>query len=201
MRRGVRWTREARGCSVPKQQTLANVHQILLGAIQVMQTVEHCVSLGGPVPDPIFEAPVQPWLRSDSEIVHASYSRRSSSKNLSALGVTASESVDKYESRPSLCRTNQTSIANLMAVRHLQVPSAELPGSTPDDLLSSNTRDPPRYARTQRSQSYNPTRVNSPTSAHAPFCQVNNLTQSEHRTAQHDTSHMSILDPETTYRM
>ena len=85
---------------VSKQQALGSCHQILLGAVQVMQTVEQCVGLGGPVPDPIFEAPVRPWLRSDSDVIRTGpYSWRSSSKNLSYLSVTDSESPDTFESR------------------------------------------------------------------------------------------------------
>jgi hypothetical protein len=85
-----------------KQQTLVNIYQVLLGAIQVMQTVEQCVGLGGVAQNPIFEAPVQPWLQSDSKTIPAPYSRRSSSRNLSALSIAASEMADKYKSRSSL---------------------------------------------------------------------------------------------------
>lgn len=106
MKRKFEYTLSHQKRLIPKQKTLANAHQVLLGAIQVMQTVEQCVSLGGPVLDPIFEAPIRPWLRSDNEIIDAPCSLRSSSKNLSALSVAASKSVEKYESRPSLCRTN-----------------------------------------------------------------------------------------------
>ncbi|KAF1928222.1 uncharacterized protein M421DRAFT_391868 [Didymella exigua CBS 183.55] len=118
-----------------RQQTLANTHQVLLGAIQVMQTVEQCAGLGGSVPDPIFEAPVRPWLRSDSEIVRAPYSRRKSSRNLSALSVASSELSDKYE----MGRT--------------EVLPAELHGSMPGDLMNTSVLDVPRHTRTQRSQS------------------------------------------------
>ncbi|KAF3054009.1 hypothetical protein E8E11_007403 [Didymella keratinophila] len=102
-----------------KQQTLVNTHHVLLGAIQVMQTVEQCVGLGGVAQDPIFEAPVRPWLRSESEIVRAPYSRRPSSRNLSV--VSFAEVTDKYE------------------MRHRDEPLAELSGSPSDDLLNVNS--------------------------------------------------------------
>lgn len=84
---------------VAKQQAVANYHQVLLGAIQVMQTVEQCIGLGGPVQDPIFEAPVRPWLRSDSDIVRGPYSRRLSSKNSSTLSVKTSDSREAFNGR------------------------------------------------------------------------------------------------------
>ena len=87
-----------------KQQTLANTHQVLLGAIQVMQTVEQCVGLKGGGRDPTFEAPVRAWLRSDSELIRAPYSRRSSARNLSALSVAASQVADKHNDGLSLDR-------------------------------------------------------------------------------------------------
>lgn len=87
-----------------KQRTLANTHQVLLAAIQVMQTVEQCVGLGHGSRDPIFEAPVRPWLRSDSELIRAPYSRRSSARNLSALSVTTSEVADNHKSGSSFTK-------------------------------------------------------------------------------------------------
>ena len=81
-----------------KQQTLIACHQNLSGAIQVMQTVEQCVGLGRPVQGPIFEAPVRPWTRSDSDIVRGPDSRRSSSKTLSSSSVTGFESRDAIDS-------------------------------------------------------------------------------------------------------
>lgn len=80
-----------------RQQTLAACQQSLSGAISVMQTVEQCVGLGGPVRDPIFEAPVRPWRQSDSDIVRGPYSRRSSSKNLSLSSIAGFESRDTLD--------------------------------------------------------------------------------------------------------
>ena len=84
---------------LPKQEPLVAAHQKLLGAISVMQTVEQCVGLGGPVRDPIFEVPVRPWLRYESEIVRGPYSRRASSKNLSSLSTAHSESRSTIASK------------------------------------------------------------------------------------------------------
>lgn len=80
-----------------RQQTFATCQQSLSGAISVMQTVEQCVGLGGPVRDPIFEAPVRPWRQSDSDIVRGPYSRRSSSKNLSLSSIAGFESRDTLD--------------------------------------------------------------------------------------------------------
>ncbi|KAF2626566.1 hypothetical protein BU25DRAFT_449153 [Macroventuria anomochaeta] len=156
-----------------KQQTLANSHQILLGAIQVMQTVEQCVGLGGSVPDPIFEAPVRPWLRSDSDIVRGPYSRRSSSKNLSSLSVIASESRDTFE------------------VNLPEASPAELPGSTPDDLIRSGTQEIFKASRPRKSHSYNDTRVYPPATVDAPFHPLNNPSQGEQEHTKPDTSQVS----------
>ncbi|KAH6638768.1 hypothetical protein C7974DRAFT_121254 [Boeremia exigua] len=75
----------------PKQQTLGNCYQILLGAIQVMQTVEQCIGIGGPV---------RPWLRSQSDIVFSSHSQYPGSINTSHLSLGASSLDARYPRAP-----------------------------------------------------------------------------------------------------
>lgn len=78
-----------------KQQDLTLSHQNLLGAIQVMQTVKQCAGLGEIAHDPIFEAPLPPWLQSDSNLSQSPHSQRSNSMNLSMSSVMDFESRNK----------------------------------------------------------------------------------------------------------
>jgi hypothetical protein len=70
-----------------KQQSLSACHQSLVTAISVMQTVELCGVTNKTLQDPIYEAPVQPWVKpDDAHILRGPYSRRMyrmSQKNLS----------------------------------------------------------------------------------------------------------------------
>jgi hypothetical protein len=72
---------------INKQQLLSTCHQSLVTAINTMQTVELCGVTNRVWEDPIFEAPVQPWIRSDETLAFKGpYSRRdfkASQKNLS----------------------------------------------------------------------------------------------------------------------
>ncbi len=85
-----------------KQQDLTFSHQNLLGAIQVMQTVQQCVGLGEVAQDPIFVAPVRPWFQSDSDTTQSPHSQRSSSKNLSMSSVMDFDSMNKTRGELSL---------------------------------------------------------------------------------------------------
>jgi hypothetical protein len=70
-----------------KQQLLSTCHQSLVTAINTMQTVELCGVTNMMWEDPIFEAPVQPWRKTDdAHVLRGPYSRREyrmSQKNLS----------------------------------------------------------------------------------------------------------------------
>jgi hypothetical protein len=72
---------------VTRQQLLSTCHQSLITTINIMQTVELCGVTNGTWQDPIFEAPVQPWVKNDSALgLRGPYSRREyrmSQKNLS----------------------------------------------------------------------------------------------------------------------
>jgi hypothetical protein len=67
-----------------KQQHLATCHQCLITAINIMQTVELCGATVGSWQDPIYEAPVQPWVKhNDADPLRGPYSRRETRKHLS----------------------------------------------------------------------------------------------------------------------
>jgi hypothetical protein len=62
---------------VGRQQLLSTCHQSLVTTINIMQTVELCGVTNGTWQDPIYEAPVQPWTKSDPEsVLRGPYSRR-----------------------------------------------------------------------------------------------------------------------------
>jgi len=74
-----------------KQQLLSTCHQSLVTAINIMQTVELCGVTTGTWQDPIYEAPVQPWVKNDdAHVLRGPYSRREwrlSQKNLSSSNI------------------------------------------------------------------------------------------------------------------
>jgi hypothetical protein len=82
-----------------RQQQLSNCHTQLTGAIYVMQTAELCGKSGTIVQEPIFEAPVRPWVPVDEkDVLRGPYSRqkhRASHTNLSMSNVTLSSEVEK----------------------------------------------------------------------------------------------------------
>ncbi|KAH8731913.1 hypothetical protein GQ44DRAFT_766958 [Phaeosphaeriaceae sp. PMI808] len=87
-----------------KQQLLAACHQSLVAAINTMQTVELCSVTNETWQDPIYEAPVQPWVkREDAHVLRGPYSRReyrNSQKNLSLSGIQLSQAEeDSIETR------------------------------------------------------------------------------------------------------
>lgn len=78
-----------------KQQQLQTCHHNLAGAMHVMQTVELCGLPGAKLPDPIFEAPVRPWVPNDDRnALRGPYSRqkyRASQTNPSVSSIALSE--------------------------------------------------------------------------------------------------------------
>ncbi|KAI8933264.1 hypothetical protein NX059_009895 [Plenodomus lindquistii] len=78
-----------------KQQQLHACHHNLAGAMHVMQTVELCGLPGSILQEPIFEAPVRPWVPTDGKNAsRGPYSRqryRGSQTNLSISSVNLSE--------------------------------------------------------------------------------------------------------------
>lgn len=83
-----------------KHQMLSTRHQILMGAISVMQTVELCSVSGSLTKDPIFEAPGRSWHSSENS--RGPYSRRSGSKNLS-LSSVGPKPTDTFDGMCSSC--------------------------------------------------------------------------------------------------
>ena len=86
-----------------KQQLLSTCHQSLVTAINIMQTVELCGVTNGTWQDPIYEAPVQPWVKNDdAQVLRGPYSRREyrlSQKNLSLSSTYLSQAdQDNIES-------------------------------------------------------------------------------------------------------
>ncbi|KAH4072407.1 hypothetical protein HBI29_198180 [Parastagonospora nodorum] len=108
-----------------RQQLLSTCHQSLVSTINVMQTVELCGVTNGTLQDPIYEAPVQPWVKNDAALaLRGPYSRREyrmSQKTLSMSSV-------------NLTQADQDSIET-QSINSLP---AELPGSTPDDIIPSH---------------------------------------------------------------
>jgi hypothetical protein len=87
LKRKFEWIANHQKRLMNKQQLLSTCHQSLMTAINIMQTVELCGVTNGLWQDPIYEAPVQPWVkRESSHILRGPYSRREyriSQKNLS----------------------------------------------------------------------------------------------------------------------
>ncbi|EAT81637.2 hypothetical protein SNOG_11138 [Parastagonospora nodorum SN15] len=66
-----------------RQQLLSTCHQSLVSTINVMQTVELCGVTNGTLQDPIYEAPVQLWVKNDAALaLRGPYSRPSSNRRL-----------------------------------------------------------------------------------------------------------------------
>lgn len=62
---------------IARQQLLSTCHQSLISTINVMQTVELCGVTNGTWQDPIYEAPVQPWVKNGAALaLRGPYSRR-----------------------------------------------------------------------------------------------------------------------------
>lgn len=82
-----------------RRHQLQACHHNLRGAIHVMQTVEMCESPGGTLQDPIFEAPVRPWLSINTrDALRGPYSRqkhRLSQTNLSSSSVKLSQPAEQ----------------------------------------------------------------------------------------------------------
>ncbi|KAF1936081.1 hypothetical protein EJ02DRAFT_388009, partial [Clathrospora elynae] len=114
-----------------RQQQLKTCQHDLTGAIHIMQTVELFGLPGGVgmMQDPIFEAPVRPWVPNDDRnALRGPYSRqkyRPSQTNLSASNVTLSSEVEKDD-------------VDTHSVNSIPI---ELAGSTPADLVYTGNMD------------------------------------------------------------
>jgi hypothetical protein len=89
MRRRFEWAMGHHKKLSPKQQLLTTCHQSLMTAIHIMQTVELCGVSGARWEDPIYEAPIQPWVKNKG-VIRGPYSPREfsvSQKSLSASSV------------------------------------------------------------------------------------------------------------------
>jgi hypothetical protein len=91
LKRKFEWIANHQKRLVNKQQLLSTCHQSLVTAINIMQTVELCGVTNGLWQDPIYEAPVQPWVkRENSHVLKGPYSRReyrTTQKNLSLSSI------------------------------------------------------------------------------------------------------------------
>lgn len=119
LRRRFEWVLSHQKKLFSKQQNLMVCHQSLTNAVHVMLTVEVNAAFSGQ--DPVYEAPIRPWVQDESrDILRSPHSRqkwRLSQRNLSLPSITVSESGgDKCE------------------VKSVDSAPIELPGSTPDDL-------------------------------------------------------------------
>jgi hypothetical protein len=96
---------------VGRQQLLSTCHQSLVTTINIMQTVELCGVTNGTWQDPIYEAPVQPWTKSDPEsVLRGPYSRREyrmSQKNfsISSMHLPQTEQDSLESTFTPLCNT------------------------------------------------------------------------------------------------
>jgi hypothetical protein len=113
---------------IGRQQLPSTCHQSLVMTINIMQTVELCGVTTGTWQDPIYEAPVHPWTKSDPEsVLRGPYSRREyrmSQKNFSTSSMhlphTEQDSLEStytplYSTSVSL--TQQSSIRTLHSCR------------------------------------------------------------------------------------
>ncbi|RYN46963.1 hypothetical protein AA0118_g12381 [Alternaria tenuissima] len=140
-KRKLEWGLKNQKRLLKKKQQLDRCHTQLTGAIYVMQTAELCGKPGSIAQDPIFEAPVRPWVPYDEkDALRGPYSRQknrtASHTSLFASNVTLASEAEKHDV--------ETSSVNSMPV--------ELAGSTPADLdlvesRNSQTFLSPRVSR------------------------------------------------------
>lgn len=139
-----------------RQTTLAVCHQSLMSVISTLQVVEMSSVYGQQTQT--FEAPATPWIRRDEkDILRSPYSRhkwRHSQRNLSLPSISLpSITVSEHEDKASIYSTES-------------VP-AELPGSTPDDLVDADNWDlynspPSSRPRVVEEESFEPSPLSTP---------------------------------------
>lgn len=94
MKRRFEWILNNQKKLVTRQLQLAVCYQRLTTAIRVMEAVERCCGIGG---GPVYEAPVQPWIRDRSQYRPKSpYSRRPRQRNMSMSSIGISETEEDY---------------------------------------------------------------------------------------------------------
>ncbi|KAH7413739.1 hypothetical protein DE146DRAFT_601099 [Phaeosphaeria sp. MPI-PUGE-AT-0046c] len=77
VKRKLEWISRQHKKITAKQQLLSTCHHSLVTAINIMQTVELCGVNNGAWQDPIYEAPVHPWVKPDhTDVLRGPYSRR-----------------------------------------------------------------------------------------------------------------------------
>jgi len=100
-KRKLEWGLKNQKRLLKKKQQLDQCHTQLTGAIYVMQTAELCGKPGAIAEEPIFEAPVRPWVPHDEkDALRGPYSRqkyRTSHTNLSASNVNLASEVEKHD--------------------------------------------------------------------------------------------------------
>ncbi|KAF1832152.1 hypothetical protein BDW02DRAFT_555337 [Decorospora gaudefroyi] len=125
-----------------RRESLKSCHGELKKAICVMETAELCSKPGAIVQDPIFEAPVRPWVPVDEkDALRGPYSRqkyRVNHTNLSASNVTISSEAEKDD-------------VDASSVNSVPV---ELAGSTPADLDLTESHDMHTLLRPQVSREF-----------------------------------------------
>ncbi|KAH8641385.1 hypothetical protein IG631_04326 [Alternaria alternata] len=101
-KRKLEWGLKNQKRLLKKKQQLDRCHTQLTGAIYVMQTAELCGKPGSIAQDPIFEAPVRPWVPHDEkEALRGPYSRQknrtASHTSLFASNVTLASEAEKHD--------------------------------------------------------------------------------------------------------
>ncbi|KAH7396126.1 hypothetical protein BKA66DRAFT_454514 [Pyrenochaeta sp. MPI-SDFR-AT-0127] len=158
MKRKFEWLLTHQKRLIKKQEQLKTCQRDLAGAIHVMQTAEMCGLPGGLLHDPIYEAPVRPWVpTTDRNVLRGPYSRQRGRLN----HATASDSsVALYEAERECTRSSS-----------IDSPLAELPGSTPEDLDNANKLDiyaPSNLRRPGDASLSRPSTLGSPQSYPSP---------------------------------
>ncbi|CAN9218261.1 unnamed protein product [Alternaria alternata] len=101
-KRKLEWGLKNQKRLLKKKQQLDRCHTQLTGAIYVMQTAELCGKPGSIAQDPIFEAPVRPWVPHDEkDALRGPYSRQknrtASHTSLFASNVTLASEAEKHD--------------------------------------------------------------------------------------------------------
>ncbi|KAH7079500.1 hypothetical protein FB567DRAFT_606759, partial [Paraphoma chrysanthemicola] len=157
-----------------KQQLLSSCHQSLVTTINIMQTVELCGVTNGTWQDPIFEAPVQPWVKNDdAQALRGPYSRREhriSHKNLSLSSVQLRSSSrrtyfnsttdDLTASHPNEATTDAVTLKNQAATRssfdHMPRPYRTASGQARTSLDNARPSSHPERLQTVNSPEMGP---------------------------------------------
>ncbi|CAN9079376.1 unnamed protein product [Alternaria alternata] len=156
-KRKLEWGLKNQKRLLKKKQQLDRCHTQLTGAIYVMQTAELCGKPGSIAQDPIFEAPVRPWVPHDEkDALRGPYSRQknrtASHTSLFASNVTLASEAEKHDvetsdklpsrewtasptlSVPSISLTSSPTIGHALPVVPETTSTADTVTSSPPNL-------------------------------------------------------------------